>query len=58
MKAVRAMKKALPDEVIEVYTDHAPTLETIPTQARRRGFTARIDEMGPAEWRITLARAK
>lgn len=58
MKAVEAMKKALPDEVIELYTDHAPALETVPFQARRMGFTARIDEMGPAEWKITLARAK
>lgn len=58
MKAVGAMKKAKPDEVIELYIDHAPALETIPTQAKRMGFTARIDEMGPAEWRITLTRAK
>lgn len=58
VKAVEAMKKALPDEVIEIITDHAPALETIPTQAARLGFTAKIDEMGTAEWKITLARAK
>jgi len=57
LKAVEAMKRALPDEVIEVYTDHAPALETIPTQARRLGFTVKIDKMGPAEWRITLSRS-
>lgn len=58
VKAVEAMKKALPDEAIEVYTDHAPSLEAIPTQAARLGFTAKIDEMGTAEWKITLVRTK
>lgn len=58
VKAVEAMKKALPDEVIEVITDHAPALETIPTQAARLGFTAKIAEMGTAEWKITLVRTK
>ena len=57
LRAIEAMKKALPDEVIEVFTDHAPALETIPTQAERLGFTAKVDKMGPADWRITLARA-
>ncbi len=57
LRAIEAMKRALPDEVIEVFTDHAPALETINTQAERLGFTARTDKMGPAEWRITLARA-
>jgi peroxiredoxin family protein/TusA-related sulfurtransferase len=57
LRAVEAMKKALPDEVIEVFTDHAPALEGIPTQAERFGFMAKTDEMGPAEWKITLTRA-
>ncbi len=57
LEAVKAMKSALPGEVIEVYTDHAPALETIPTQAKRLGFTVTIDEMGPTEWKITLTKA-
>lgn len=57
LRAIEAMNRALPDEVIEVFTDHAPALETIPTQAERLGFTAKTDKMGPAEWKITLARA-
>jgi peroxiredoxin family protein/TusA-related sulfurtransferase len=56
LRAIEAMKKAFPDEVIEVFVDHAPALEAIPTQAERLGFTAKTDEMGPAEWRITLSR--
>ena len=56
MKAVEAMR-ALPEgEVIEVYTDHPPCLETIPTQAVRYGFDVVIEEIGSPEWRITLSR--
>ncbi len=57
LRAIEAMKKALPDDVIEVITDHAPALKTIPTQAERLGFTAKVDKIRPAEWRITLSRA-
>lgn len=56
MKAVEAMKKAKPDEVIEVYTDHPPTLETIPTQAERLGFAVKIEEIGSGDWKLTLTR--
>ena len=38
MKAVEAMKKAKADEIIQVLLDHAPALETIPTQAARLGW--------------------
>ncbi|MBI2846811.1 MAG: sulfurtransferase TusA family protein [Chloroflexi bacterium] len=57
LKAVEAMKKAKPSEVIEVLTDHAPALETIPTQASRLGFSVKIGETKGGEWRITLSRA-
>lgn len=53
LRAVEAMKKA-PAEVIEVLTDHAPALETIPTQAERLGFSAKIEQTGSPEWKITL----
>lgn len=56
MVAVEAMKKAAPDEVIEVLIDHAPALETVPWQAKRHGFEATIEELGSVEWRITLRR--
>lgn len=56
MKAVEAMKKAPLGEIIEVYTDHAPALETIPTQAARLGWKVKIEEIGSPEWRITLSR--
>ncbi|MFQ5594857.1 MAG: sulfurtransferase TusA family protein [Anaerolineae bacterium] len=54
MKAVEALKKLSDGEILEVITDHAPALETIPTQAVRLGYDATIAETGSPEWRITL----
>jgi TusA-related sulfurtransferase len=57
MKTVQALKRlTLDDQVLEVITDHAPALETIPTQAARLGFNAVIVETGAPEWTITLTR--
>lgn len=54
LKAVEAMRAAPEGEVIEVYTDHPPCLETIPPQAGRLGFEVDIQETGSPEWLITL----
>ncbi len=57
MKTVQALKKLKGDETgLEVITDHAPALETIPTQAARLGYTANIEETGSPEWTITLTK--
>ncbi len=56
LKAVEAMKRLPDGEVLEVITDHPPALETIPTQARRRGFVVHIEQTGNPEWVITLRR--
>ena len=57
MKTVQALKKLKSsDEGLAVITDHAPALETIPTQAVRLGYDAQIEETGSPEWRITLTR--
>jgi TusA-related sulfurtransferase len=45
------------DEGLEVFTDHPPALETIPTQAVRLGFETKIKENSASEWRIVLTRA-
>lgn len=59
MKTVQALKKLQPaDEGLEVITDHAPALETIPTQAARLGFTTQIEETRSSEWRITVTRSR
>ena len=55
MMAVQAMKKVKDkSEIVEVVTDHAPCLETIPPQAARLGFDVAIEEVGSPEWIITL----
>jgi len=57
MLTVTALKK-LSDEDggLEVVTDHAPALETIPTQAARLGYQTDIEENGISEWRILITR--
>jgi tRNA 2-thiouridine synthesizing protein A len=58
MKAVEALKKLQSGEdTLEVLTDHAPALTTIPWEAAKMGFEADIDEVGSPEWRITLTRS-
>ena len=57
MLTVSALKRLSADErTLEVVTDHAPTLDTIPTQAARLGFATVVEEVGGSEWRITLTR--
>ncbi len=59
MRTVTALKKLSGDErVLEVVTDHAPALETIPTQAARLGFRTDIEETGASEWRIMITRTE
>ena len=57
MRTVSALKKLSPqDRVLEVVTDHAPALDTIPTQAARLGFQTVVQEAGSSEWRLVLTR--
>jgi tRNA 2-thiouridine synthesizing protein A len=59
MRTVSALKKLTGDEqTLEVVTDHAPALETIPTQAARLGFRTDIEESGASEWRLTITRTE
>jgi tRNA 2-thiouridine synthesizing protein A len=59
MRTVTALKKlSVEDEGLEVLTDHAPTLETIPTQAARLGYETEIEESGASEWRLLITRTK
>jgi TusA-related sulfurtransferase len=57
MKASEALKKLPPGESLEVVTDHAPALSTIPWEAARFGFRASIERVGSPEWLITLSPA-
>ena len=59
MRTVTALKKLAGDEAaLEVVTDHAPALETIPTQAARLGFQTNIEETGASEWRLLITRTE
>ncbi len=57
MKASEALKKLEPGTSLEVLTDHAPALSTIPWEAARFGFRASIERIGSPEWLITLSPA-
>jgi TusA-related sulfurtransferase len=57
MRTVSALKKLSGEErALWVVTDHAPALDTIPTQAARLGFRTQIEETGGSEWRLVLTR--
>jgi TusA-related sulfurtransferase len=57
MRTVSALKKLSAGEhTLEVVTDHAPALDTIPTQAARLGFETAVEEVGGSEWRLVLTR--
>lgn len=57
MKAREAMQRLPEGELLEVLTDHAPSLETIPWVANQLGFAWRIIERGGGSWSILIARA-
>jgi TusA-related sulfurtransferase len=54
MKAAEALKKLPRGESLQVLTDHAPALSTIPWEAAKHGFRATIERVGSPEWLITL----
>jgi tRNA 2-thiouridine synthesizing protein A len=54
MKASEALKKLSNGESLQVRTDHAPALSTIPWEAAKQGYRASIERVGSPEWLITL----
>jgi tRNA 2-thiouridine synthesizing protein A len=56
LRTVEVLKKLPVAEELAVLTDHPPALSTIPWEAAKLGFEARIEEAGASEWRITLQR--
>jgi tRNA 2-thiouridine synthesizing protein A len=54
MKAAEALKKLPQGDTLQVLTDHAPALSTIPWEAAKHGYRATIERVGSPEWRITL----
>ena len=55
MHAVNALRQLSDGESLEVLTDHAPALETIPTQGARLGYRFTVEETDTSEWVITLS---
>jgi TusA-related sulfurtransferase len=58
MKASEALKKLAGGESLQVLTDHAPALSTIPWEAAKHGYRASIERVGSPEWLITLVPAQ
>ena len=58
MKASEALKKLSTGESLQVRTDHAPALSTIPWEAAKQGYRASIERVGSPEWLITLVPAE
>jgi tRNA 2-thiouridine synthesizing protein A len=57
MKASEELKKLPAGESLEVLTDHAPCLTTIPWEAAKHSYRAEIVRVGDPEWRIMLTPA-
>jgi tRNA 2-thiouridine synthesizing protein A len=58
MKAKEAMQKLGSDDTIDLLTDHAPALSTVPWEGAKLGFKADVTVERPGEWRIHLERAE
>jgi len=56
MKALEAMRQLPEGELLEVLTDHPPSLETIPPLANQPGFAWQIVERGGGQWALLIAR--
>ncbi len=57
MRTVDALEKLMPDEELEVLTDHAPALSTIPWEAAKRGYDVDVQKVGNGEWKLTIRKA-
>lgn len=58
MKTAEALKKLEGDEPLEVLTDHAPALGTIPWEAAKNGYATTIEGAADSEWRLTLRKSE
>ena len=54
-RTLEALERLAPGETLEVLSDHPPSLEMIRIMASQRGYTTRVEDAGPAEWRIILS---
>jgi len=57
MKAKEALQKLPQGELLELITDHAPALSTVPWEGAKLGFSAEINPKASGEWVITLEKS-
>jgi len=55
-KTLEALDRLPAGEELEVLSDHPPSLEMIRIAAGQRGFTMRVEDAGPGEWRLILTK--
>lgn len=55
-KTLEALERLPAGEALEVLTDHPPSLEMIRILASQRGFSMRVEDAGPGEWRLILTK--
>jgi len=58
MRTANALEKLPPNEELEVLTDHAPALTTIPWEASKRGYAVDVEKVRSGEWKLTLRKAQ
>jgi TusA-related sulfurtransferase len=58
MKAREALGKLPNGESLEVVTDHAPALSTVPWEGAKLNFRSTIEPAGRGTWRIRLVPAE
>ena len=57
MKAKEALQKLPEGERLELITDHAPALSTVPWEGAKLGFVSDIAPKAAGEWVITLEKS-
>tara|TARA_B100000749_G_C18213341_1_gene376986 strand:+ start:387 stop:617 length:231 start_codon:yes stop_codon:yes gene_type:complete len=57
LKTNKQLDEITPDiEILNVITDHPPSLMTIPPQAVKRGYVCDIEEISQGEWKLHLVK--
>jgi tRNA 2-thiouridine synthesizing protein A len=58
MKAKEALQKLGNGDSLDLLTDHAPALSTVPWEGAKLGFKSEVTVEGAGEWRIHLEHAE
>ena len=60
IKKVEEIKKDLESgrKILEVFYDHPPVVDNIPTELKKRGFQASVEKIKVAQWRAVISSAQ